>query len=316
MAKSDSFLSRLPRYLIAATKLTKLAKAFKVLSALKSAKVFVSLGSMLVSIVAYSAAMEQGWKLALGFVIMLLLHEIGHVIAAYIRTKQVHLPVFIPFLGAAIFIPVPKDKDEEAFIGFGGPLLGTAAAAAVFGLWAIIPSHPPILLMISYVALFLNLFNLIPIRPLDGGRITQAASSFFAYVGGALLLAFPIIVGDPGLLVLWLLVLHETKTSNAVKFFGGLACQALMLGLMLSEYWTGNNIVDLILATFFNLIGWAQWKFCGEQFEYSTVPAPMSIRIKWATLYVAMVTTIVLLMIWEHQYMPQGFSTAPPAKVG
>ena len=140
---------------------------------LKFSKLFITVGSMLVSIGVY--ALVFGWRYAVGIVALLFVHEMGHFIAARQRGLPVGAPTFIPFLGAWIDIKqMPHDAETEAYIGLGGPLLGTVGALACYFLARNYDVHW--LLAVSYTGFFLNLFNMIPLSPLDGGRITAVLS--------------------------------------------------------------------------------------------------------------------------------------------
>jgi Zn-dependent protease len=142
-------------------------------AALKFGKLFGTIATMLLSIGVY--ALIFGWRYAVGFVALLFVHEMGHFIAARQRGLPVGLPTFIPFMGAWIEMKqMPHDAETEAFVGLGGPLLGTVGALACYFLarnydidW---------LLAVSYGGFFLNLFNMIPLSPFDGGRITAVLS--------------------------------------------------------------------------------------------------------------------------------------------
>ena len=139
------------------------------ISLLKSGKVLTTLSSMILSLGAY--AMAFGWKFASGFIFLLFAHEMGHYIAARQKGLDVGAPTFIPFVGAWIAMKeIPHDAEVEAYVGFGGPFLGSIATLLVYLLARKLDSS--LLLAITYSGLMLNLFNLIPVSPLDGGRIT------------------------------------------------------------------------------------------------------------------------------------------------
>jgi|SRR3989344_7938443 len=124
---------------------------------------------------AFAYAFLLGPWFGIGLVVLLLIHEMGHVIALRLRGYESSTPVFIPFLGAAIFAPKFTDRDNEAFVGYGGPLLGSIGAVALFAVWFFLPTDSvaaQLVLITSYFGVYLNLFNMIPISPLDGGRIT------------------------------------------------------------------------------------------------------------------------------------------------
>ncbi|WP_238162608.1 site-2 protease family protein [Cohnella sp. AR92] len=139
--------------------------------------------SMAVTVGAY--ALLYPWTFALGFVALLFVHEMGHVWAAKRRGLPVSSPLFIPFLGALITMKRhPKDAETEAYVAIGGPILGTVGALFCFLLaeW----TGSEVWYALAYVGFFLNLLNLLPIHPLDGGRITKAVSRWL-WVAGAVL---------------------------------------------------------------------------------------------------------------------------------
>ncbi|MEQ1859082.1 MAG: site-2 protease family protein [Chthoniobacteraceae bacterium] len=130
-------------------------------------------GSMLLMIGVYTAM--WGWKYAVGFVLLLLLHECGHLVAAKQFGLKVSAPMFIPFMGAFIALKeAPRNAWIEAWVGIGGPLLGSAAALACHG--AGLAMDLPLLVALAWTGYWLNLFNLTPIGQLDGGRIATALS--------------------------------------------------------------------------------------------------------------------------------------------
>lgn len=129
-------------------------------------------------------AMAWGWWFALGFVILIFVHECGHLIAAKRLGLKVGAPVFIPFMGALIALKeAPRNAWIEAQVGIGGPLLGTIGAAVCYE----ISEFTGITLFraVAYTGFFLNLFNLAPISPLDGGRIVTALSPWLWLAGMA-----------------------------------------------------------------------------------------------------------------------------------
>ncbi|OMD75374.1 site-2 protease family protein [Paenibacillus odorifer] len=157
-----------------------LLKGKAILSLLKIGKIAGPLISMIVSIGAY--ALIYPWGFAIGIVLLLLVHELGHVIAAKRIGLPVSAPLFIPFLGALITMKKhPLDAKTEAYVAFGGPILGTIGATAVFGAGYYMDS--PLLYSLAYIGLLLNLINLLPIHPLDGGRIATAVTRWLWLVG-------------------------------------------------------------------------------------------------------------------------------------
>jgi len=158
------------------------------LSGLKFGKLLTTGGTMLISLVVY--AWIYGWRYAAGFIALLFVHEMGHYIAAKQRGLNVGAPTFIPFVGAWIQLKeLPHDAETEAYVGMGGPLVGTLGAPACY-FYARDGGHElRWLLAVAYGGFFLNLFNLIPVSPLDGGRITAVLSPRIWLLGA------PVLVG-------------------------------------------------------------------------------------------------------------------------
>ena len=139
----------------------------------KFGKVALTAGTMLLSVVVYSFIF--GWAYAVGFVLLILLHEMGHYIAARRRGLDVGAPTFIPFVGAWIQLKqMPHDAETEAYVGIAGPIAGTIASMACY--FAARQTGSGLLLALAYAGCMINLFNLIPVSPLDGGRITAVIS--------------------------------------------------------------------------------------------------------------------------------------------
>jgi Zn-dependent protease len=147
---------------------------------LKFGKFFGTLSSMFLMMWVY--AMELGWLYAGGFVALLAAHEFGHLAAAKKENLKTGLPIFIPFVGAFISLKEhPTDARTEAIVAAGGPVVGSLAA--LLCLVAGIMLDSKLLLALAYTGFFLNLFNLIPVSPLDGGRMAGAISPYMWLVG-------------------------------------------------------------------------------------------------------------------------------------
>jgi Zn-dependent protease len=155
-------------------------------AAAKFGKILTTVGTMVVSIGAY--ALIWGWPFAVGFVLLILVHELGHFIAARQRGLDVGAPTFIPFVGAWIQLKEqPFDVETEAYIALAGPVTGTIAAVACY--FAAREWGSQLLLALAFSGLMLNLFNLIPLSPLDGGRIAAILSPQAWIIGLPILLA-------------------------------------------------------------------------------------------------------------------------------
>jgi Zn-dependent protease len=136
--------------------------------------------SMVVSIGAY--ALLGGWWFGVGLVALIFVHEMGHVLEAKRQGLPVSAPLFIPFFGAAITMKkMPHDAWREATMALAGPVLGSAGAAVVW--LAGIHYDSNFLRALAYFGFFINLFNLLPIVPLDGGRVVAALHPALWFVG-------------------------------------------------------------------------------------------------------------------------------------
>ncbi|TJY41024.1 site-2 protease family protein [Cohnella pontilimi] len=164
------------------------------------------LWTMILSVGAY--ALLFPWTFAVGFVLLIFIHEMGHVLAARRRGLPVTAPMFIPFLGAFISMKRnPKDAETEAYIAIGGPVLGSAGAFLCYAIgdW----TGQPIWYALANAGFMINLLNLMPIHPLDGGRIVTAVSRWLWLIGG---IAGPFIIWRFGGIIfiyIWLLFIWQ-----------------------------------------------------------------------------------------------------------
>lgn len=176
------------------------------LSGAKLGKALMSGGSMLLSLGLY--AWVFGWRYAAGLVALLFLHEMGHFLAARHKGLDVGWPTFLPFVGAWVQLKdQPHDAGADAFVAFGGPLLGSAAALAAYLVAR--DSGAPWLLAVAYAGFLINLINLAPLPWLDGGRITGVVSPRLWLLGVPLVLGLFAWTHSPLLLVLALLALPQ-----------------------------------------------------------------------------------------------------------
>ena len=185
-----------------------IALKFKaVLLLIPKLKVLTTSASMLVSVGAYS--LIWGWTFALGFVLLLLVHEMGHVIQLRREGIAASAPVFIPFLGAAVWAKsLGSNALAEARVGLAGPILGSIGAAACIPIAD--ATGNDFWRALAFTGFFLNLFNLLPVVPLDGGRAMAAMSPWMWALGlfGVVVLAFT--YPNPVILLILLLAVVET----------------------------------------------------------------------------------------------------------
>jgi len=141
-------------------------------------------GTMIISIAFY--AMHWGWMFGVGFVLLILIHECGHLVAAKKCGLKVGAPIFIPFVGALIALKeAPRNAWIESQVGIGGPILGTIGAAACEVIFLL--TGNALFRALAYTGFFLNLFNLVPLGFLDGGRIVTALSPWIWLAGFVIL---------------------------------------------------------------------------------------------------------------------------------
>jgi Zn-dependent protease len=118
-------------------------------------------------------ALIWGWEFAVGFVLLIAVHELGHYVEARRQGLDPALPVFVPFLGAYVALRnAPFDPWRNALVSIAGPILGGLGAAALLVVGELRDDR--FLLALAYTGFFLNLVNLIPAGPLDGGHVLRA----------------------------------------------------------------------------------------------------------------------------------------------
>ena len=162
-------------------------------------KVVATGASMLVSVAAY--AWLWGWPFAVGLVVLIFIHELGHVIELRRQGVPASAPLFIPFLGAVIGMKeLPDDAWKEARVALAGPILGSLGAA---GFWIAGEAMDSELIVgLAFVGFFLNLFNLIPIVPLDGGRAAAALHPAVWFLGLLMMVGLVIVAPNPLLIII------------------------------------------------------------------------------------------------------------------
>ncbi len=213
-------------------------------------------GTMILSIGVY--AMVFGWQFAVGFVLLIFVHECGHLIVAKKFGLKVSAPVFIPFMGAFILLKdQPRNAWMEACVGIGGPILGGLGALVCHILGQALDA--PMLIALASSGYFLNLFNLLPVGFLDGGRIATALSRWLWLPGMALLAWFGFTHPN---LIIWLIVLaslprifslFRKRTEEEERYFEVPTAQrwtmsVLYFGLIailaLGQYLAHNELAD------------------------------------------------------------------------
>ena len=211
-----------------------LAKFKTIAFALFKFKIFATSGTMLVSIAAY--AWIWGWKFAVGFVLLIFVHELGHVLELRRQGVPASAPLFIPFLGAVVGMKqMPENAWKESRVALAGPILGSIGAAVVWALGSALDSN--LLVALAFTGFFLNLFNLLPIVPLDGGRAVAAVHPALWGLGLAGLVALAFWHPNPILILILLLGglelwrrWRERETPEAATYYAVKPWQRLTAG--------------------------------------------------------------------------------------
>jgi Zn-dependent protease len=208
---------------IGAALIALLAKFKTVLLLLPKIKLLASSGTILVSLGAY--AVIWGWSFAAGFIALLFVHEMGHVIALRREGIKASAPMFIPFMGAVVAArSLGENALAEARVGLAGPILGSIGAAACILVWDATGSD--LWRALAFTGFFLNLFNLLPVVPLDGGRAMAAMAPWMWFVGFVALIPLAILFPNPVILVILLFAGFETYKRWQQRRSGGADQQA------------------------------------------------------------------------------------------
>jgi Zn-dependent protease len=200
-----------------------LAKFKSIILLLPKLKLLTTTGTMFVSIAAY--AVIWGFPFAVGFVVLLFVHEMGHVVQLRREGIKASAPMFVPFLGAVISARSLGDNAlAEARVGLAGPILGSIGAAVCILIWH--ATGNDIWRALAFVGFFLNLFNLLPVVPLDGGRAMAAMAPWMWFAGFAALIPLVFVFNNPIMLIILVFAGLETYKRWHARKAGGEAQQA------------------------------------------------------------------------------------------
>ncbi len=178
-----------------------------------------------------------GWSLAWMLVLVLFLHEGGHWIWMRAYGLNPGLPTFIPFLGAFVAMKkLPKDEASHAWVAFAGPLIGGVTSALLYWIGVII--NNTWLMTTGHLGSILNLLQLIPAKPLDGGFVISAVSTRLLIPGVIFLVIFSIYRQSIFLFVIAIFsifTLLESFTGKAQLELQANASSASTVGALVSE---------------------------------------------------------------------------------
>ncbi|HSN68602.1 MAG TPA: site-2 protease family protein, partial [Thermoanaerobaculia bacterium] len=177
-------------------------------------------GSMVLSLAAY--AIKMGVPFAIGFITILVVHEVGHALTIRARGLRAGAMVFIPFIGGAVTLRrQPRSAFVDAQIGLGGPIAGTFASGV--SLLVYHATSEPLWLALAFGGFLLNLFNLTPVGPLDGGRIAGAITKWMWTLGAVILAVLLFRWRNPLLLPILLLgiwqIWHSIVEEKRRRFY-------------------------------------------------------------------------------------------------
>ena len=168
-------------------------------------------GSFLVTIAAY--ATQAPLAVVVGFVVITLIHEIGHAVAIRAKGLRAGFMVFIPFIGGAVTLKdQPRTVYDDALIGLAGPAFGTAASLMCLQIYKW--NNEPRYLLIALLGFILNLINLLPIGMLDGGRISAAITKWMWLIGGAAIIYK--VIDQPNLLTILIGILAAFQVYASI----------------------------------------------------------------------------------------------------
>ena len=210
-----------------------------------------TLASMLLMVGVYGSM--WGLPFAVGFVLLIFVHELGHALVMRQQGIPAGAPVFIPFVGAVIAMRgLPRDAYVEALVGIGGPVLGSVGAAAC--LVAAVLTGERFWYALASTGFMINLFNLIPLYPLDGGRIIGAISRWLWLVGAAVGVGVFLVTESPLMLlvlIFGLLNVGQLRRAAAAGYYRipaarrlviGTAYVGLVVALVCASAWTDHAL--------------------------------------------------------------------------
>lgn len=282
----------------------KFSKILPILKVLKFTKPLMTAATLSLSLFMYGVA--YGWLFGLALIGVLMIHEMGHIVALRRLGMTVPGPVFIPFLGAAIFVPPIENRTDEAYMAMGGPLFGAASVViALGGYW--VTKHP-LFMIAAHLAVILNLFNLLPISPLDGGRVTQVMGPKFKYIGAIALLFLSLLIMNPAILLVWILVLDSFKLWRYGKCELGAVCGIIMVILMVAGYSTQHWAIDLIDSLFASFIVFTYWlsdHYAWKQREDVRSYPSADVKTKWFGLWLGTIVVLLALGFYTAMVIPK-----------
>lgn len=223
-------------------------------------KVFAFKPMLTVMIIILSAvvcSIVRDYQFAIGLAIVIFIHEIGYFFALYKRGYNVSASYSVPSFGVQTVVPNYKSREDEAFVAMTGSVFGTIATILVFIFWYVTPDKgsdfAQVLLRVSYTSILINIFNLIPVRPLDGGKIMHAVGLSIEHIGLGVLAGYILIdLNTPMLLVIWLIVFMELpKMDMKIKTYTiTIAYAAMSIYMIATNQGLAQTVVLIVFGAF------------------------------------------------------------------
>lgn len=196
---------------------------------------------------------------AVGYLLILIIHELGHYIAAKFLKIEVAFGGFTPF-GAYIVHGDTESCKENAFIAIAGPLFGLGLAFMYYLIYCFTGSNT--FFVLSFTSILLNLFNLVPVKPLDGGHVAETISPIICYIGLPFL-AYMVIISRKKVISLIISAIGTYQTydlrkryykdayfkidrKTKIRFIAGYSILVVLFGISAVYFYRLNNINELI----------------------------------------------------------------------
>ena len=299
--RRDDPLARTLVAVFDAVRLPLVSDFVKFLKALKILGPLAMILSATLMAITYTLTMKV--SIAFGLVVVLVVHEFGHYLAAWFSGYTPHWWLHIPFMGALMRAPDFTSRHDEAFVAYGGPFVGGVFSLLLFSIWMIAPlprEWSAVLYLLVFASVILNLFNLIPLAPLDGGRITQAIHPVFRWIGFTMLCVVSYFYHEASFAVVWILVIGEVRIAPVNRFRIALVLLLLMGALMLLGYHNGNLWEEGVYFAFGAYLTKMHHHSITApslvEHDWRKTVLPRRTRIIWAVSYFSLLTALALLL--------------------
>ncbi len=267
---------------------------------LKFAKFALVPISLMGSLVAYGLTL--GWLFGVMLVGVLFVHEMGHVVAARRVGIKVSAPYFIPFMGAVILADREDLKGEKhSYMAAGGPFFGTLLAAICLVTYWATGSQYKWILATAALGAVLNLFNMLPVRPLDGGRFFDNALPRIGRGFSLGLIVLGIVMKDALLCFIALVMVAENFNTPWRKriILPGIVATELLL-ILTMPLWV-IALIGPLYGVLLYFMGESMDEY--EQEHGKVEPGKMS--RKWLTIWLALTFTLIVLAALSLPGIPQ-----------